>query len=97
MAPEKASRKAKNLNGVPAKKVTIIEAPATKKTKKQSKNEVSYRVEPDSEEDSQNYTEGMTFERLTNKKKEYLQEHIEDRNGTFTYLQDPEEYKRARK
>jgi len=34
---------------------------------------------------------------LTNKKKEYLQEEILDKNGKFRYLEDPIEYKKARK
>lgn len=36
-------------------------------------------------------------ERLTNKKKEYLQEIIADKNGVFNYVEDPIEYKKARK
>jgi hypothetical protein len=39
----------------------------------------------------------LTFEHLTNKKREYLEEQIADKNGVFTYLEDPQEYKRARK
>ena len=39
----------------------------------------------------------MTEDNLTNKKKEYLKEEILDKNGKFTYLQDPIEYKKARK
>jgi hypothetical protein len=35
--------------------------------------------------------------RLTNKKKEYLEEVIEDKNGVFDYMNDPNEYKKARK
>ena len=35
--------------------------------------------------------------KLTNKKKEYLQEAINDKNGFFDYLHDPNEYKKARK
>lgn len=35
--------------------------------------------------------------RLTNKKKEYLVEKILDKNGVFDYLNNPTEYKRARK
>lgn len=38
-----------------------------------------------------------TFDRITNKKKEYLQEEIYDKNGQFSYLEDPVEYKKARK
>jgi hypothetical protein len=36
-------------------------------------------------------------ESLTNKKKEYLEEEILDKNGKFSYLANPGEYKRARK
>ena len=46
------------------------------------------------------FYEETTFEieeRLTNKKKEYLQEAIADKNGVFNYVEDPIEYKRARK
>jgi len=45
-------------------------------------------------------SEGMyedEFGNFTNKKREYLQEVIRDRNGEFQYLQNPLEYKRARK
>ncbi|CDW72099.1 bzip transcription factor family protein [Stylonychia lemnae] len=41
-----------------------------------------------------------TFEmvaKLTKKKQKYLQEVIQDKNGTFKYIDDPIEYKRARK
>jgi ribonuclease HII len=37
------------------------------------------------------------FQRLTNKKREYLEEAIEDKNGRFCYEEDPNEYKKARK
>ena len=37
------------------------------------------------------------FGKLTNKKKEYLQEMINDKNGVFDYKRDPGEYKKARK
>jgi hypothetical protein len=37
------------------------------------------------------------FGKLTNKKKEYLQEKINDKNGIFDYKRDPQEYKKARK
>ena len=47
-------------------------------------------------DDSQEYTYDH-LGKLTNKKKEYLQEEIADRNGVFTFLEDPDEYKRARK
>jgi hypothetical protein len=35
--------------------------------------------------------------KLTNKKKQYLQDAIIDKNGAYTYLNDPIEYKKARK
>lgn len=35
--------------------------------------------------------------KLTNKKKQYLQDAIIDKNGAYTYLDDPVEYKKARK
>jgi hypothetical protein len=35
--------------------------------------------------------------RLTNKKKQYLQDSIFDKNGAYSYLEDPVEYKKARK
>ena len=34
---------------------------------------------------------------MTNKKREYLEEMIEDKNGVFAYDEDPLEYKKARK
>jgi hypothetical protein len=37
------------------------------------------------------------IQRLTNKKREYLDEAIEDRNGVYDYAEDPREYKKARK
>lgn len=37
------------------------------------------------------------MEKLTNKKKEYLQEAIADKNGLYNYVEDPQEYKKARK
>jgi hypothetical protein len=35
--------------------------------------------------------------RLTNKKKQYLQDAIFDKNGAYSFLEDPIEYKKARK
>merc|ERR1712224_244752 len=35
--------------------------------------------------------------RLTNKKKQYLQDAIVDKNGAYSFLEDPVEYKKARK
>jgi len=40
---------------------------------------------------------GVDLERLTNKKKEYLMDQIVDKNGQYSYLEDPNEYKKARK
>jgi len=41
--------------------------------------------------------EGVDVNKLTNKKKQYLQDAIIDKNGAYTYLDDPIEYKKARK
>ena len=41
--------------------------------------------------------ETLDIEKLTNKKKEYLQDAIVDKNGAYSYLEDPQEYKKARK
>ena len=71
----------------PAKEVKI----KTKAGRKASKP-----CENSSYDDSLDYTYDQ-LGRLTNKKKEYLQEVIEDKNGVFNFLEDPDEYKRARK
>ena len=42
-------------------------------------------------------TSGINLDRLTNKKKEYLNDAIIDKNGAYSYLEDPLEYKKARK
>lgn len=39
----------------------------------------------------------LDVNKLTNKKKQYLQDAIIDKNGAYTYLDDPVEYKKARK
>jgi hypothetical protein len=39
----------------------------------------------------------INIARLTNKKKQYLQDAIQDKNGAYSYLEDPIEYKKARK
>ena len=39
----------------------------------------------------------LDVKRLTNKKKQYLQDAIIDKNGAYSYLNDPVEYKKARK
>ena len=39
----------------------------------------------------------LDVKRLTNKKKQYLQDAIIDKNGAYSYLDDPLEYKKARK
>lgn len=40
---------------------------------------------------------GINIDKLTNKKKQYLQTQIVDKNGAYSYLDDPTEYKKARK
>jgi len=39
----------------------------------------------------------LDYIRLTNKKKQYLQDAIIDKNGAYSFLEDPVEYKKARK
>lgn len=39
----------------------------------------------------------IEFAKLTSKKRQYLQDQIKDKNGVYSYLEDPEEYKKARK
>ena len=74
-----------------------------KKAEKVSNPSTSVKFAPeveemDEEEDS--FDEDMTnfdINKLTNKKKQYLQDAIVDKNGAYTYLEDPVEYKKARK
>lgn len=49
------------------------------------------------EKGSNNETTLETLTRLTNKKREYLEEAIVDKNGEYLYEDDPLEYKKARK
>jgi len=54
----------------------------------------------DNEFSMSKYDKNLTEEelqKLTNKKKEYLQDAIIDKNGAYSYLDDPLEYKKARK
>jgi hypothetical protein len=39
----------------------------------------------------------LNLARLTSKKKEYLKDAIIDKNGAYSYLEDPSGYKKARK
>lgn len=49
------------------------------------------------QEDHSNEDSELGLENLTNKKKEYLQQVILDKNGQFDYVHNPGEYKKARK
>ena len=51
----------------------------------------------DSTENENGYDKSIDLSRLTNKKKQYLQDAIIDKNGAYSYLEDPTEYKKARK
>ena len=52
----------------------------------------------DGEDGSMNESTNIVdLNKLTNKKKQYLQDAIIDKNGAYTYLDDPVEYKKARK
>lgn len=59
-------------------------------------HESSYDNEFSMSKYDKNLTEAE-LEKLTNKKKEYLQDAIIDKNGAYSYLDDPLEYKKARK
>ena len=47
--------------------------------------------------DENSNDKSIDYTRLTNKKKQYLQDDIIDKNGAYSYLEDPNEYKKARK
>eukprot|EP00347_Sterkiella_histriomuscorum_P014129 403362056 len=84
------------INKAQQQNVSKSDKKAQKDEKKSAKSKVQFENEFSSSNDySGDYDQ--TFDRLTNKKKEYLQQMIEDRNGVFDYLNDPNEYKRARK
>ena len=54
--------------------------------------------EEDEDEDSDEFAmQGVNLDKLTNKKKQYLMNQIIDKNGAYSYLEDPTEYKKARK
>jgi len=57
------------------------------------------RFEPYEEDESFNEYEidGIDITKLTSKKIQYLKEAIGDKNGAYSYLQDPSSYKKARK
>jgi hypothetical protein len=59
-------------------------------------NETSSENEYSMSKCDKNLTD-LELEKLTNKKKEYLQDAIIDKNGAYSYLDDPLEYKKARK
>lgn len=41
--------------------------------------------------------EGIDISKLTSKKQQYLKDQIIDKNGAYSYLDDPNQYKKARK
>lgn len=61
------------------------------------KSEVSYIQTTKQTKGSRVKFEESTVDNLTNKKREYLQNEIFDKNGKFSYQEDPSEYKKARK
>lgn len=42
-------------------------------------------------------TSNLDIKKLTSKKRQYLQDQINDKNGVYSYLDNPVEYKKARK
>lgn len=83
------------------------ETPANKrKQKQQAKTSEQVKASSDEdydmgsssrEEDNSEPSSQLHGQNLTKKKLEYLQQQIHDKNGVFTYEQDPERYKKARK
>jgi len=70
------------------------------KSKDLSKNSVSFAKEVDvmgDEGNEETVVNGIDIAKLTSKKKQYLVDQIEDKNGSYSYLEDPIEYKKARK
>lgn len=65
-------------------------------SKKQKKKSVRSNEESTYRRGSQDETID-DLGRLTNKKREYLEEVIFDKNGEYLYEEDPQEYKKARK
>lgn len=59
----------------------------------------AHEIEEIDGEDSQDENDMTSYDlaKLTSKKKQYLQDAITDKNGAYTYLNDPIEYKKARK
>ena len=74
-------------------------APLEAQLKGQKQPSGKGKTQPPSKKKEESYYE-TTYElqeRLTNKKREYLEEIINDKNGVFNYEEDPIEYKKARK
>lgn len=60
-------------------------------------NESCWNVGVNINDSTETLDRSMDFARLTNKKKQYLQDAIVDKNGAYSFLEDPVEYKKARK
>ena len=73
----------------------IIEADDEEYDRDELANYESYQLQSNDMTSSTNMNVDMV--KLTNKKRQYLQDHINDKNGTYSYLEDPVEYKKARK
>ncbi|CDW72333.1 bzip transcription factor family protein [Stylonychia lemnae] len=92
--PELTKKQSKEQQAASNKKSQQV---AAKEDKKNAKNKKQQQAISNSNSYDDSGDFDMSYEKLTNKKKEYLQEIIADRNGVFNYVKDPDEYKRARK
>ena len=54
-------------------------------------------TEKSGEDTTHSMVNGINLDKLTNKKRQYLNDLIVDKTGAYNYLEDPAEYKKARK
>lgn len=60
-------------------------------------SEKHVHFDEDNLDGSQYDMEGIDISKLTSKKQQYLKDQIVDKNGAYSYLDDPNQYKKARK
>ena len=72
-----------------------FEASENKDTTNSAQNRTEGTVDPKRYDNAT--AAGINVDKLTNKKKQYLMNEIIDKNGAYSYLEDPNEYKKARK
>ena len=60
-------------------------------------SEKHVQFEADEKFEESRSIEGIDISKLTSKKQQYLKDQIVDKNGAYSYLDDPNQYKKARK